>query len=715
MHAPFSLLKFAAKAVGNALGGGLLGDVLFEVLPDVARDIWKKWGSDRNRDELRTELEWLAQADNKELAREVADIVKEELPEAPPRTREAVRSYLTQVPAALRRSLRRPADPSGRTVPVDLVPRGADDLLALLPPRLPHFQAGQRPLPGVDWELEQLLGVGGFGEVWKARNPHLHSAQPVALKFCLDAQAARSLLNETAVLDRVMRQGRHAGIVQLQHTYLSAEKPCLEYEYVEGGELGAFIKDWHRVRGGPSTEQAARVVQQLADIVGFAHRLHPPIVHRDLKPANTLLAVGQAAGLPGGGRPAACPTFKVADFGIGALAADQVIQETTRAGSRGRFLTAAALGAYTPLYASPQQMRGGGADPRDDIHALGVIWYQLLTGDLASGRPGGTRWHKRLIEQGMSSRLVDLLASCFEDEADDRVADAQVLAEQLADSLDGDPAAALPPQLLTPPPPPPPRPATKTAAEWAASAEVHRLNTDYDRASADATEALRLDPRNVLALFVRGESSRMRGDLDRAIADCTEVLRIDPGYYLAWGTRGAAFEQKRDYHTALADIDEALRLRPDYAWGYCRRGDIRRMLGDHDRAIADATEAIRLDANNARACATRAAAYRGKADYDRAIADATRAIQLDATYVLGYYCRGESLRLKNECDRAIADATQAIRLDPNYHLAYGSRGAAFRMKGDFAAALKDLNECLRLDPTNEWAKSQVDLAQRQQR
>jgi hypothetical protein len=62
-----------------------------------------------------------------------------------------------------------------------------------------------------------VLGVGGFGEVWKARNPHLASAAPVALKFCLDPSAAAVLRNEAAVLDRVMRQGRHPGIVQLHN------------------------------------------------------------------------------------------------------------------------------------------------------------------------------------------------------------------------------------------------------------------------------------------------------------------------------------------------------------------------------------------------------------------------------------------------------------------------------------------------------------------
>ena len=56
--------------------------------------------------------------------------------------------------------------------------------------------------------------------------------------------------NEAGVLDRVMQKGRHAGIVPLLHTYLSADPPCLEYEYVEGGDLTGLIQEMHALHGG---------------------------------------------------------------------------------------------------------------------------------------------------------------------------------------------------------------------------------------------------------------------------------------------------------------------------------------------------------------------------------------------------------------------------------------------------------------------------------
>src|SRR5262249_46657911 len=150
-------------------------------------------------------------------------------------------------------------------------------------------------------------------EVWLARNPRLQSAPPVALKFCLDAVARAHLLgHEADMLDQVLRQGSHPGIVRLLNTYLGADPPCLEYEYVEGGDLTALIRECHAPPGF-EVRRAKEVVRDLAGIVGFAHRLNPAVVHRDLKPANILIQKKENGDLQ----------YRVSDFGIGGLAAEQ--------------------------------------------------------------------------------------------------------------------------------------------------------------------------------------------------------------------------------------------------------------------------------------------------------------------------------------------------------------------------------------------------------
>ncbi len=207
----------------------------------------------------------------------------------------------------------------------------------------------------------------------------------MALKFCTDPQARRVLRHEAKVIDRVMLQaqqhGLHRGIVTLQDANLDSEPPYLQYDYVEGGDLGGLIGDWHRQAGRPLAEPVARAMLQLAEIVAFAHRLDPPIVHRDLKPANILVQRSTNGEI----------AFKVTDFGIGGIAASKAIQVSRQVTSPSQFLTTAVRGSGSYLYASPEQIEGRDPDPRDDVHALGVIWYQMMTGNLTRGpsaRPG---------------------------------------------------------------------------------------------------------------------------------------------------------------------------------------------------------------------------------------------------------------------------------------------------------------------------------------
>jgi TPR repeat protein len=416
---PLALLRCIGVAVLKAV---IRAIPLGEAVADLAHDVYTEWSKERRADDRRTELQEVAQAAAGEVRAQIQEIVRDIAGNQPTEIQESIKAYLHQVPSTIHQSLRRPSDPTGTTLPPSLHVLKEEDLIPFLPAKLPRFKPGDRPLPGVDWELTELLGVGGFGEVWKARNPHFDSVPPVALKFCLDPAAKDRLLrHEAAVLNQVMRQGRHAGIIPLLRTYLSADPPCLEYQYVEGGDLGGFLAQRPQGSRALPIAGATTIILRLAKTVGYAHRLTPPIVHRDLKPANILLEKA----------PDNKFHLRIADFGIGGLAACREIDQTKRGMHPGELMTAVVRGAHTLLYASPQQIKGMPPDPRDDVHALGVIWYQLLIGDLGAGRPGGRGWRNRLAQNGLSAQLIDLLETCFEDNPEDRPADAAVLAEEL--------------------------------------------------------------------------------------------------------------------------------------------------------------------------------------------------------------------------------------------------------------------------------------------
>jgi formylglycine-generating enzyme required for sulfatase activity len=419
MSAPITLLsciaRAAAKNPSDFLTFGLSGGPLGEA--------WDEWHKAADEPQRRNEIEQLASAPPSSVREAAMQAARQAIGPISPEDRQRLEDCLANAPAAIRRSLRSPKDPSGKTLPPGRRLGSKEDLRALLPLVPSRFKAGDRPLPGVDYELVELLGVGGFGEVWKAVNPYL-PGEAVALKFCTDPDARQRLLtHEARILGQLQGQGRLPGVVPLLRTYLGADPPCLEFEFVEGGDLAGAIRDWHSC-GPPEPLTLARHVRDIAAIVGRAHRLTPPVVHRDIKPANILL---QRDG-QGGGR------FLVADFGIGGIAAHHAAEQTRR-GTFAAGFQATVAGSYTPLYASPQQMAGEKADPRDDVYSLGVVWHQMLTGDLNRGAPTGEAWKKRLEGRGMPAGLIALLAAALEHDREDRPDDASALGEMLTASL----------------------------------------------------------------------------------------------------------------------------------------------------------------------------------------------------------------------------------------------------------------------------------------
>lgn len=437
-----SLVRHSLRYVGDMLGGGVVpvGSIAAAIFDD-----WKSAGQARDTASLRAQLERVVQ--DVHAYRQDIDMLLYSAGLKPGTSaRHTLETYLRQVPGRIQCSFRRLDDPTGRTVPPGLPLRRAEDLELLLPERLPRMQTGARPIQGTDLVLQELIGTGGFGEVWKAVHQDRPHAAPVALKFCTNDIAARTLRREVDLLDRLRRHGRHEGLVELHYAHLEADPPCLEYEYVDGGDLAGLVLELQR-RGDATPARLTRLFQSLVEAVAVAHRMQPPVVHRDLKPANVLTT-----------RSAGQVLLKVADFGIGALAAHVASHEYAQrtcdtVGFPGRTLS---TGSYTPLYASPQQRRGCAPDPRDDVYALGVIWFQMLVGDFSLEAPTGNSWKHALSRRGVSARAIDLLERCLEHDPACRPADARALATEFADRLDAERAQDSP-VILQPPPLPPPR------------------------------------------------------------------------------------------------------------------------------------------------------------------------------------------------------------------------------------------------------------------
>ncbi len=412
----------AAAVCGRGLKG-LLGLIPYgEVLYDIGEDALRRWRQIESEEQMRAGLEESLQAGSAEVVAEAAQAVEEvsaALPQPlPAAQKQTLTAYLTQIPALARQTLKRPEDPSGTTVPANFSLRQPEDMLPLLPARLPRFQPGEARPELHGWILEQILGVGGFGEVWLARHPRLAGTR-AAVKFCLDLEAQGRLLPyEAEMINRVQEQGAYEGVVALQDADLDARPAWLKYEYVPGGDLTGLIHAWKR--DNQLLTHGLPHLLELAEIVAHFHDLKEPIVHRDLKPANVLVRPRSKGGWD----------LRITDFGIGGVAARyQLASEARSSQSMGLRMLSYLRGSHTPLYASPEQKLGQPPDPRDDVHALGVIGYQLLTGRLDRG--SGVKFTEDLRKAGVEEKVSQLLMDCVDPDREDRLATAGELAKRL--------------------------------------------------------------------------------------------------------------------------------------------------------------------------------------------------------------------------------------------------------------------------------------------
>jgi len=255
--------------------------------------------------------------------------------------------------------------------------------------------------------LEERIGAGGMGEVWRARR---EGAGPeggrVALKVALGAASVDALRKQGSAQRRL----DHSAIVRVLEEDLASEPPYIAFELIQGSNLRAHLRAWdeeaqsvvaHRAAqasggtGGKSpdearasderaiaafrTRRAVPVLRAVAEALAYAHA--KGIVHADVKPENVLVGTDGRALLT--------------DFGLGTTAfAGEV--------ALSRSLASATLGGGTPAYLAPERHHGAPPTPAADVWSFGVMLFEACHGRLPQGldRPQG--WE-----------LAELFSACY--------------------------------------------------------------------------------------------------------------------------------------------------------------------------------------------------------------------------------------------------------------------------------------------------------------
>jgi serine/threonine-protein kinase len=222
------------------------------------------------------------------------------------------------------------------------------------------------------FRLEHVVGEGGMGVVWAARDER----GPVALKILKEVTAAerRRLLREA----EVMQSFRHPGILDVKEVVAVGEDVLVVMDLLEGESLGARLGRVGRL----ALAEAVAVLLPLLDATIAAHA--SGVVHRDLKPENVFL----------------CADGRVVllDFGMAKLTA-------SFGHAMSGWMTESGLILGTPHYMAPEQMFGErDVDARADVWALGVVTYECLSGE----RPVSGKSFGQIVRALQRRELIDL-------------------------------------------------------------------------------------------------------------------------------------------------------------------------------------------------------------------------------------------------------------------------------------------------------------------
>jgi len=518
------------------------------------------------------------------------------------------------------------------------------------------------------YQILSLLGAGGMGEVYLARDSRLD--RTVALKILPGEMAADpERMQRFAIEAKAASALNHPNVATIYDVGESDGIHFIVMEHVEGETIAVRI-------GRPLTpSEVVDIAVQTADALDVAHA--KGITHRDIKPANLMLTHRGHV--------------KVLDFGVAKVSRSKEV------GPNGDWtvepVTAVGSVVGSGPYMSPEQIVGGDVDPRSDVFSLGVVIYQMATGQ----RPFSGSARAELMEHVLHAapepmmrlnpalpwELERITLKCLDKRPDARYQSARELLTDLwplKRQLDANAAGAMPDAKLFE--------LLRRAGSKAGAAGVSPAVAD----DASPTDALR--PSEAAKLVARGWAHLRSGsffEVSDAVSAFQAATVIDPTFAAAWAGLAhakAASAVNRNvlveaYGEARAAALRALALDDKCPDAHAALGEVM-LFAEWDWIAAERSfeRALALDPNHAHAYLRYGELMEALGDLERGFHLKLKGLECDSTSVLAHLLIAVSCWNQRRYDDMIVFANKALDRDPQHHFALELLMGAYWKLGD---------------------------------
>lgn len=560
------------------------------------------------------------------------------------------------------------------------------------------------------YHILSKIGVGGMGAVYKAKHTgfdELRAIKVLNSNLTGDAKFLQRFKQEAYIT----RKLQHPNAVRVEDIDEADDgSPFMVMEYIEGASLMRVMQ-----LGGPlPAARVCAIAKQVAAALEAAHSLG--MVHRDIKPDNIVLVQS-----PDGEKA------KVLDFGIAAV----------REGDKKSVdLTGGGFVVGTPTYLSPEQAqgkRGDDLDGRSDLYSLGVVMYEMLTGQVPfkaddpmelliahiqkAPRPIRTVRPDVPIPEPLASLVMRLLQK----NRDLRPASAAALIVELtrvegllpptAPAYTPWPTVAVPAPgpgavagapALPRPPQSPPRPAPHTAdggtsfylrpSVWLIALLLVGSAMWYH--ATHRPEELLARHREAAAEF---ESKQL---YSQAEEEYHAALQIDPDDGAMLSALGHVLVEEKKWDDAITALRQATNLQPDDAVAHNNLGVALQTAGDAADAVSEFREAVRLRPDYLEAHANLGHALENQNDLKGSIGEYQEVLRLKPEDADAHFHIGLAQYKLGNSDAAVDEYREAIRLEPGFALAHYGLGGVLYNRGEHDAGIEELRTAYSLDPDN---------------